>query len=54
VAIEPGFSGFCIDFAVNGDFAAFSFSNQYGIVLVSGVFYVAFPTNDQVKIAALD
>jgi len=25
VAIEPGFSGFCIDFAVNGDAVVFQF-----------------------------
>ena len=52
VAIEAGFPGFSIDFAVNGDLALFGFSNLHGTWLASGVFYVSFPTDHPVKIAA--
>ncbi len=51
-AIEPGFPGFSIDSAVNTDLVLFGFPNQDGIVLVSGILYVAFPVDHQVKITA--
>ena len=37
VAIKPGFPGFCLYFAINGDLAAFGFSNPHGTFLASGV-----------------
>ena len=53
VTIEPGFLGFCIDCAVNADGVLSGFPNQDGIVLVSGILYVAFSTDYQIKITTL-
>jgi len=53
ITIEPGFPGFYIDCAVNADGVLSGFPNQDGIILVSGILYVAFPADHQVKITAL-
>ena len=53
IAIEPGFLGFCIDGAENADGVRSGFPNQNGIILVSGILYVAFPADHQVKVTAL-